>query len=406
MPEPTPLSRRPSVIVVVILPAMAYAYGLIRSSAPNTPETSLIHIWAAAGLGGMLTRLFYWHRFRGLGFVPGALTLSAIAGWCAVAERWEPLTIGVPSFLLMLASIRAGLYLVQFHRHPGLLVGVLLVSTAGLILGIGLDRLFSPGGEKGEPPPSEPWLFAILTTGLAFAAWAWLFRPTFELAVEPILWMMYRIRSIGPGRGEMSPVGPCLVIANHACWLDPMFLAKVLPRPVTPMMTDRFYDLPVLRWLMKRVFHTIRVPDKTYKTDAPEIQEAIAALDRGECVLIFPEGALRRTEEKPLKRFGRGVWQILVARPNTPVFACWIEGGWGSYTSFFNGKPTQNKRPDIRRRLGVGVAAPITMPATTLENHLRTRIALMNRVADVRKLLGLSELPAYELPEKTGEEEE
>jgi 1-acyl-sn-glycerol-3-phosphate acyltransferase len=354
----------------------------------------------------MLPGLFYWHRFRGLGFVPVAITLSAIAGWWAVVEGWGPLTIGVPSFLLMFASTRVGLYLVRFHRHPGLLVGVLLGSVAGLIFGEGLDRLFLPGGREGEPPPSEPWLFAILTTGLAIAAWARLFRPMFELAVEPFLWMMYRIRSIGPSQGEMPPVGPCLVIANHACWLDPVFLGKVLPRPLTPMMTDRFYDLPVLRWLMKGVFGTIRVPDKTYKIDAPEIQEAIAALDRGQCVLIFPEGVLRRSEEKPLRRFGRGVWQILVARPNTPVFACWIEGGWGSYTSYFNGKPAQNKRPDFRRPIGVGVAAPITMPATTLENHLRTRIALMNHLADSRKLLGLPELAAFELPEKTGEDEE
>ena len=104
-------------------------------------------------------------------------------------------------------------------------------------------------------------------------------------------------------------------------------------------------------------FGVIRVPEKALKKDAPEIQEAIAALDRGECVVIFPEGYLRRTEDRPLRRFGQGVWQILKARPSTPVFATWIEGGWGSYTSYFNGPPTKNKKKDYRRPIGVGMSA-------------------------------------------------
>ena len=56
--------------------------------------------------------------------------------------------------------------------------------------------------------------------------------------------------------------------------------------------------------------------------------------------MVFPEGYLRRTEDRPLRRFGQGVWQILKARPDTPVFTAWIEGNWGSYTSYANGPPT------------------------------------------------------------------
>jgi 1-acyl-sn-glycerol-3-phosphate acyltransferase len=165
------------------------------------------------------------------------------------------------------------------------------------------------------------------------------------------------------------------------------------------MMTSRFYDKPALRWLFKYVVRAIRVPDKTLKQDVPdEIREAIAALDRGECVVIFPEGFLRRSDDKPLKRFGRGVWQILSARPKTPVFTCWIEGNWGSFCSYFNGKPTKNKRPDFRRPIGVAVAAPILLGPETLANHLQSRIALMNHVLEARKLLGLPQLAPVELP--------
>src|SRR5439155_24271999 len=134
--------------------------------------------------------------------------------------------------------------------------------------------------------------------------------------------------------------GPVIVIANHCAWLDPIWLAKAIPFQMRPMMTARFFDLPIIRWLMRRVFYAIRVPETTCRREAPEIQEAIAALDAGMSVLIFPEGWLKRKEEQSLRRFGQGIYQILREKPRTPVIACWIEGNWGSYTSFFNGPPT------------------------------------------------------------------
>jgi 1-acyl-sn-glycerol-3-phosphate acyltransferase len=253
---------------------------------------------------------------------------------------------------------------------------------------------------------SVGWFAAVLGL-LALFAWMRLLRPALELAAVPLGWLLYRIRPVGPGLAQLPARGPCLVIANHACWSDPLFLGKLLPRPITPMMTSKFYDLPVLSWLMRRVIRAIRVQEKAInKQDVPdEVKQAIAALDRGECLVVFPEGSLRRTEEVPLKRFGRGVWHILAARPETPVFACWIEGGWGSYFSYRHGKPTTNKRPDLRRPIAVAFAEPVTLDADTLANHLRTRLFLMNRVADARKLLGLPPLPPFELPKSDDEAE-
>ena len=143
------------------------------------------------------------------------------------------------------------------------------------------------------------------------------------------------------------------------------------------------------------------------KKDAPEIREAIAALDRGECVVIFPEGYLRRSEERVLRRFGQGIWQILQARPDMPVYACWIEGGWGSYMSYFNGPPTKNKpKKDVRRPVGIGVSAPTTIAPEELAQHLRTRIHLMNLVLAARENLGLTPLPSFDLPAKEDSEAE
>jgi 1-acyl-sn-glycerol-3-phosphate acyltransferase len=184
---------------------------------------------------------------------------------------------------------------------------------------------------------------------------------------------MYRIEAHGPGCREIPLRGPLLVIANHSAWFDPLWLAKILPRRLTAMMTSRFFDLPILHWLMRNVAGAIRVPATAFRREAPELQEAVAVLDRGGCVLIFPEGAMRRRSEDWLRHFGQGVWRILRQRPTTPVVVCWIEGGWGSFTSYDGGPPTVNKRLDWRRQIDVAVDSPHVLDPALLADHHATR---------------------------------
>jgi len=229
-------------------------------------------------------------------------------------------------------------------------------------------------------------------------------RQAIELALEPIVWLLYSVRRTGRTAYQLPPAGPLLIVANHSSWVDPVFLAKVLPRPITPMMTSKFYNIWFLRPLLKYVFKVIVVPDVKMRREAPELQLAIAALDRGEVVVIFPEGALRRKADVPLKRFGQGVHMILRDRPDTPVVSCWIEGAWGSFTSYFNGPPTKNKKMDFRRKISVALSEPEKVPLEVLEKQLPTRIYLMNRVLASREMLGLPPLPKVGLPAKDDEE--
>jgi 1-acyl-sn-glycerol-3-phosphate acyltransferase len=250
------------------------------------------------------------------------------------------------------------------------------------------------------------WVHLFILGLLIFLfAWIRLFRPFFELCVEAVVGRNYRVAAVGPGV-KVPFHGPLIVIANHACMWDPLFLAKALPRPVTPMMTSLYYDRWYIKPLVKHVFGTIRVPDSRARREAPEIQDAIRALDEGKCLLLFPESFLRRKEEIPLRRFGRGIWEILKARPDTPVVCCWIEGAWGSYSSHWNGPPTKNKPKEGRRTITIGMSEPIRIPAEAIERHLATRIHLMNEVAAARKHLGLEPLPAFVLSVKDDEPEQ
>ena len=214
-------------------------------------------------------------------------------------------------------------------------------------------------------------------------------RETVEQLLEFILWPIYRIKASGPGLATLPQRGPAIVIANHAAWFDPIWLGKVLPPALTPLMTSLFFDMPVLGWLMKGLNAAIRVPDTgKLRREIPELDAAIDLLDRGGTVLIFPEGMMRRKDELPLRRFGQGIWRILCKRPQTPVFACWIDGGWGSFFSYWRGQPTKNKRMDWWRAVDIGVSDPIVLSAETLANASETRKQLMTACLEARRWIG------------------
>ena len=248
-------------------------------------------------------------------------------------------------------------------------------------------------------------LYGALIAAILLTLWGWgtLQRGATELFFEVTLGVCYAVRG-GPSH-RVPAIGPVLVIANHACWFDPLFVSKVLPRPGTPMMTAKFYSVWFIKPLLKYIFRVIVVPESPMRREAPELKLAVAALDRGECVMLFPEGYLRRKEEVPMRRFGQGVWQILKERPETPVVACWVEGGWGAWCSYYNGPPAKNKRMDFRRKIRVALSKAEVVPPELLADHLATRIYLMNRVRAMRVTLGLPDLPLVELPGRTDEPE-
>ena len=264
---------------------------------------------------------------------------------------------------------------------------VVIALFAGLFYGLAGSEVLSIAGQF--------WLLAALAALLAAAAWWTFIREVFEQMLEAGLWLLYRIRARGPGLDQVPLRGPLIVVANHSAWFDPMWLAKILPCRFIPMMTSVFYDLPVIRWLMVHVAHAIRVQAATFRREVPELRQAVAALDRGEALIIFPEGGMRRRADQPIRMFGQGIWHILRERPNTPVIVCWIEGGWGSYFSYCNGPPTRNKRFDFRRPIDVAVSPPELLRPELLENQKATRSYLMQACLEARRYLGL-EVPALE----------
>lgn len=359
------------------------------------PPQGLLQALMLMGVGaalGCLTAAWQGHPRRSLGLVPlGAtgLLLALVIYSLAGASGW------IASFLL---GFMGGLINVPLRaayqaavpadaRGNGMAVmntAIYVLTTALSLLLVGLIAL----GVLPTPAAQLGLLSALAAIG-AFLAWWQLFPQAAEQIVEILLSPMYRVRLFGPGRDLIPRRGPLLIVANHAAYFDPMWLSKMVPRRVTPMMTSVFYDLPFIRWSMRHIIGAIRVPFAGFRREAPELREAVAVLRQGGCVLIFPEAQLRRREEQPLRMFGQGVWRILQEVPQTPVLVCWIEGGWGSFTSYFNGPPLRGKRLDWRRRIDIALETPHVLDAATLADQHATRQYLMRVCLECRRYLGL-----------------
>lgn len=242
-----------------------------------------------------------------------------------------------------------------------------------------------------EGVQTRAWVLFLIAT-VVLLLWLYLYRrEMLESFLELFFLPWYRFKLVGPGIGQFPAYGPVLVIANHASWFDPVWVGKVIPRQITPMMTSVFFDKPGLKFLVKEIFGSIRVADVARRKETPpELAEAVERLDHGECVLLFPEGRMRREEEELLKHFGQGVWHILKERPNTPVVPIWIEGGWGSFASYYGGTPptvNKGKMIDWNRRITLVLGEPLKIDPPLLAEHQTTRKYLMNCVLSLRKFL-------------------
>jgi 1-acyl-sn-glycerol-3-phosphate acyltransferase len=354
----------------------------------ETFATILAWVLTGAAAGSVLAGV-QRHLRRALGLVPLGATGLVVGLFLAATIEPTPLVcllLGAMGGLINVPLAAAyQLFVPADARGNAMAIRnftdyVFMTAAAALLFGLAKFGLVTPSGQL--------WVVVILAVLGAIWAWAALHRETAEQSMEWLIWPLYRIRAYGIS--ERIPVrGPVLVVANHAAWFDPIWLAKVLPRRCFPMMTSLFYDLPGMKWIMEHIVHAIRVQDSSYRREAPELRDAIAYLDLGRCVILFPEGSLRKSEERPLRRFGQGVWHILNERPATPVVVCWIEGNWGSFFSYWRGSPTKNKRMDFWRHIDIAVGEPFLMEKETLTDQLATRSFLEQRCREMREVLGL-----------------
>jgi 1-acyl-sn-glycerol-3-phosphate acyltransferase len=117
------------------------------------------------------------------------------------------------------------------------------------------------------------------------------FTRTYRLAMaiaSPIApWGRMRVE----GLDALPRGGPALVVGNHDSQLDPVAIgvAARKRRQIRALAKRELWDKPGLGWVLDGMG---QIPIERAAGDAGALVNAIAALQRGSCVGIFPEGTV------------------------------------------------------------------------------------------------------------------
>jgi 1-acyl-sn-glycerol-3-phosphate acyltransferase len=132
----------------------------------------------------------------------------------------------------------------------------------------------------------------------------------------------FRVRGL-----ERLPPGPCIVVCNHASYLDGIIVTAALPRRFTFLVQHGAADWPYIGWIIKRMEVTF-VNRGSVRAAAQATRDLIERIGAGESFTIFPEGTFRRAPA--LLQFHNGAFMI-AARANVPVVPAVLRGTRAMY---------------------------------------------------------------------------
>jgi 1-acyl-sn-glycerol-3-phosphate acyltransferase len=122
------------------------------------------------------------------------------------------------------------------------------------------------------------------------------------------------------GLENVPASGPAIVIYNHITFLDPLIATGVLPRPSMAMSKQENLDHPVIGFIL-RCYGTF--PVKRGRGDRTALRTSLRLLDRGNLVLVAPEGT---RSSVPGLLEGKDGMTYLALQANVPIIAVGVSG--------------------------------------------------------------------------------
>lgn len=150
------------------------------------------------------------------------------------------------------------------------------------------------------------------------------------LIVRPCVWFFFGLNRYS--RLKTPVHGPCILAPNHNSHLDTLLLAGLLPihtlkRVRFAASGEYFYNIPIVSFLLFRFLEMIPVwPRSSKKTsNHPDPIDAMsAALEKGDVIVIYPEGTRGLPEET--QGLKRGVAKLAARFPDAPVIPIFMRG--------------------------------------------------------------------------------
>ena len=175
------------------------------------------------------------------------------------------------------------------------------------------------------------------------------------LVLYPVTGLLFRIRWRGLDRVPPPEAGGVIIAMNHVSHIDTILMARLV------WQAGR-----IPRFLIKSgLFHTFglslivkgarQIPVYRGTQDAAaSVREAVTALERGEAVVIYPEGTITRDPAQWPMQGKTGIARLVLLAPDIPVIPV---GQWGAQL-----------RPSLpwwrklgRRRVAASVGEPVDL---------------------------------------------
>ena len=153
-------------------------------------------------------------------------------------------------------------------------------------------------------------------------------KPVYWIArafLQPALMIFFRLTRLGR---EHMPDGGVILAANHRSFLDPFIVGCCLRRPIYFVAKQELFENRLQGWFLNCLG---AFPVRRGESDEESVGTALALLERGEAVVIFPEGT--RIRHGSVDRPKRGVGRLALesGAPVVPVAVTGSENarrGW------------------------------------------------------------------------------
>ncbi len=178
-------------------------------------------------------------------------------------------------------------------------------------------------------------------------------RPFYRLSwkiVRALFRVLLGFRETGSEKVPLE--GPVIIASNHRSYLDPPLLGVSIRREIHFLAKSELFSFkPFARLITTLNAHPVRRGMK----DTAAVNEMIGLLERGEAVVIFPEGTRRKDEMEPLK-IKSGVARLAQAT-GAPILTVHIRGSRKKLRAILRIDPVRVKfgriiRPEEYREFG------------------------------------------------------
>src|SRR5207253_3656944 len=132
--------------------------------------------------------------------------------------------------------------------------------------------------------------------------------------LTPLFLIYLRMERIG--REHLPHEGGLLLASNHRSFLDPFLIGTCVRRPVYYMAKRELFEKRWQAWLLSALG---AFPVDRGAGDAAAMRTARAILERGDCVVIFPEGTRVRPGPLGAPRRGIGRLALETGAPVAPI---------------------------------------------------------------------------------------